>query len=128
MVMTDETASKDKVERLGFFENISESVKHVGKSIETQGRTIREEDKISSLLVPATCIGLTIAVSIGGWARLIVSTLALAALLYYVLSRIGIMRSLNERQAALIWHIVLSVFLLGLTFSFVFLEVLNRIR
>ena len=126
--MTDETASKDKVERLGFFENISESVKHVGKSIETQGRTIREEDKISSLLVPATCIGLTIAVSIGGWARLIVSTLALAALLYYVLSRIGIMRYLNERQAALIWHIVLSVFLLGLTFSFVFLEVLNRIR
>ena len=127
--MADETAdSQGKVQRLGFFENISESVKHVGKSVETQGKTFREEDKISSLLVPVTCIGLTIAVTIGGWARLIVSTLALAALLYYVLSRIGIMRSLSERQAALIWHIVLSVFLLGITFSFVFLEVLNRIR
>ncbi|MFA7335404.1 MAG: hypothetical protein WC028_01365 [Candidatus Obscuribacterales bacterium] len=127
--MSDETVeSKTKVERLGFFENIKESAKHVGKSVETQGKSVRVEDKISSLLVPVTCIGLTIAVTIGGWARLIVSTLALAALLYYVLSRIGIMRTLSERQAALIWHIVLSVFLLGITFSFVFLEVLNRIR
>ncbi|CAN5320235.1 hypothetical protein BH11CYA1_BH11CYA1_50180 [soil metagenome] len=127
--MTDEVEAKaTKVERLGFFENLNETARHLGKSIETQGRSIREEDKLSSLLVPATCIGLTIAVTVGGWARLVVSTLALAALLYYVLSRIGIVRSLTERQAALIWHIVLSVFLLGITFSFVFLEVLNRIR
>ena len=127
--MTDEVESKPtKIERLGFFENLNATVRHVGKSIESEGRSIREEDRLSSLLVPATCIGLTLAVTIGGWARLVVSTLALAALLYYVLSRIGIVRSLSERQAALIWHIVLSVFLLGITFSFVFLEVLNRIR
>jgi len=117
-----------KVQRLGFLENISESAKHVSKSVDSQGKTLRQSDHLTALLVPATSFALLAAVLAGGWARLIVSIIAMAALLFYVLSRIGIMRTLNERQAALIWHIFLGLFLMGITFSFVFLEIVNRIR
>lgn len=117
-----------KVERLGFFANVNESFKHVSKSVDSQGSSLRQSDHLTALLVPATSFALLAAVLSGGWARLVVSIIAMAALLFYVLSRIGIMRTLNERQATLIWHIFLGLFLMGITFSFVFLEIVNRIR
>ncbi len=124
----EKTEQPIKVQRLGFFENISESAKHVRNSVNSQGKTLRQSDHLSAMMVPATSFALMAAVLAGGWARLVVSVIALAALLFYVLSRIGIMRTLSERQAALIWHIFLGLFLMGITFSFVFLEISNRIR
>ncbi|MBK9205708.1 MAG: hypothetical protein IPL73_25470 [Candidatus Obscuribacter sp.] len=57
-----------------------------------------------------------------------VALIALCSVMFYVLSRVGIMRTLNERQAVLIWHILSATFLMGITFAFVFLEILNTIR
>ena len=114
--------------RLGFAANVSETVKHVGKSVNAQGGNIRASDKLSAFLVPATSAGLMAAVLCVGWARMAISIICLAALLYYILGRIGIMRSLNERQATLVWHLLLGTFLLGIVFTFVYLEIVNRVR
>jgi hypothetical protein len=117
-----------KVPRLGFSENITESIKHVKKSVDSQGSHMRASDKISAFLVPATGFGLMLAVLCAGWARMFISIMCMASLLYYILGRIGIMRTLNARQATLVWHILLGTFLLGIVFTFVYLEIINRIR
>jgi len=117
-----------KVPRLGFGENVTEAIKHVKKSVDSQGSSVRASDKLSSWLVPVTSVGLMAAVLCAGWARMAISILCLASLLYYILGRIGIMRTLSERQATLVWHILLGTFLLGIVFTFVYLEIVNRVR
>ena len=114
--------------RLGFGENVTEAIKHVKKSVDSQGSSLRASDKISAWLVPVTSVGLMAAVLCAGWARMAISILCLASLLYYILGRIGIMRTLSERQATLVWHILLGTFLLGIVFTFVYLEIVNRVR
>jgi Na+-transporting NADH:ubiquinone oxidoreductase subunit NqrB len=117
-----------KLPRLGFTANVSETVKHVSKSVNAQGSNIRASDKLSAFLVPATSAGLMAAVLCAGWARMAISIICLASLLYYILGRIGIMRSLNERQATLVWQLLLGCFLMGIVFTFVYLEIVNRVR
>jgi len=117
-----------KVERLGFAQNVSEAFKHVKTSVDSQSPNMRASDKLSAWLVPVTAIGLMTAVLCAGWARMAISIVCMASLLYYILGRIGIMRSLNQRQAALVWHIILGTFLLGIVFTFVYLEIVNRVR
>jgi hypothetical protein len=117
-----------KVPRLGFGENVTEAIKHVKKSVDSQGANVRASDKLSAWLVPATSVALMAAVLCAGWARMAISILCLASLLYYILGRIGIMRTLSERQATLVWHILLGTFLLGIVFTFVYLEIVNRVR
>ena len=123
----EQKTTNPSVPRLGFTDNVTEALKHVQKSVNSQGSKVRTSDYVSIWLMPVTCMSLMAATLCGGWARLIVSILALASILYYVLARIGIMRTLNERQAALIWHILLATFLMGITFAYVFLEIINRI-
>jgi len=117
-----------KVERLGFGANVTEAAKHIKKSVDSQGGKLRASDKFSAWLVPCTSVGLMAAVLCAGWARMAISIICLASLLYYILGRIGIVRTLSERQATLIWHILLGTFLLGIVFSFVYLEIVNRVR
>ena len=117
-----------KVERLGFGANVTEAAKHIKKSVDSQGGKLRASDKFSAWLVPCTSVGLMAAVLCAGWARMAISIICLASLLYYILGRIGIMRTLSERQATLVWHILLGTFLLGIVFSFVYLEIVNRVR
>ncbi|MBU6454192.1 MAG: hypothetical protein KGS72_20605 [Cyanobacteria bacterium REEB67] len=130
---TPETAAESsnnpgQLPRLGFTANVSETVKHVSKSVNAQGSNIRASDKLSAFLVPATSAGLMAAVLCAGWARMAISIICLASLLYYILGRIGIMRSLNERQATLVWQLLLGCFLMGIVFTFVYLEIVNRVR
>jgi len=117
-----------KVPRLGFGENVTEAIKHVKKSVDSQGSNVRASDKLSAWLVPATSVALMAAVLNQGWPRMAISIICLASLLYYILGRIGIMRTFNERQATLIWHILLGTFLLGIVFTFVYLEIVSRLR
>ncbi|MBI5174186.1 MAG: hypothetical protein SFV17_24100 [Candidatus Obscuribacter sp.] len=115
------------VPRLGFVDNVKEAFRHISRSVKAQRGRIRSADYLSIFLVPVTCIALMAASFCASWSRLIVSLIALCSVLFYVLARIGIMRTLNERQAALIWHILMSTFLMGITFAFVFLEILNSL-
>jgi Na+-transporting NADH:ubiquinone oxidoreductase subunit NqrB len=117
-----------QVPRLGFAANVSEAAKHIHTSVNSQGTSVRASDKLSAFLVPATSAGLMAAVLCAGWARMAISVICMAALLYYILGRIGIMRTLNARQATLIWHIILGTFLLGIVFTFVYLEIVNRVK
>lgn len=114
--------------RLGLVDNVKEAALHVGKSVKNQGSKTRQSDILSSLLMPVTCVALMAASICMSWARLVVALIALCSVMFYVLSRVGIMRTLNERQAVLIWHILSATFLMGITFAFVFLEILNTIR
>jgi len=120
--------TESKAQRLGFVDNLAATARHVSSSVNSHGGQIRKEDYWSILLVPMTSIGLLVAVLSAGWARMAVSTLALAALLYYILARIGVMRGLTERQAVLVWHIIMATFLMGITFAFVYLEAVNHFR
>ena len=113
--------------RLSFVDNVKEAFRHVRRSVNSQGGKVRTADHLSIWLVPVTCVALMAASFTASWARLIISLLALCSVLFYVLARIGIMRTLNERQAALIWHILMATFLMGITFAFVFLEILNSL-
>lgn len=117
-----------KLPRLGFAQNVSEAFKHVKKSVDSQGSNVRASDKLSAWLVPTTSVALMAAVLCVGWVRMAISIICLAALLYYILGRIGIMRTLSERQATLVWHLLLGTFLLGIIFTFVYLEIVNRVR
>jgi len=117
-----------KVERLGFGANVTEAAKHIKKSVDSEGGRLRASDKLSAWLVPCTSAGLMAAVLCAGWARMAISIICLASLLYFILGRIGIVRTMSERQATLVWHILLGTFLLGIVFSFVYLEIVNRVR
>lgn len=116
------------VPRLGFADNVSEALKHTKKSIDAQGSAGRPSDKLSAWLVPITSVALAAAVFCAGWARMGISIICLAALLYFILSRIGIMRTLSERQASLVWHLLLGTFQMGIMFTVVYLEILDHLR
>lgn len=116
------------VNRIGFWANITQTIKHVAEASNSDAGKVRKEDYFTIILVPITSILLLVAVLSVGWARLLVSLLSLGTIFYYVLARIGIMRTLSERQAVLVWHILMATFLMGITFSFVYLEVANHFR
>lgn len=127
-IPTEIPAGVTPLPRLGFADNVKEAAKHVGQSVKSQSGKTRQSDILSAMLMPVTCIALVAASVCANWARLVVALLALCSVLFYVLSRIGIMRTLNERQAVLVWHILSATFLMGITFAFVFLEILNSLR
>jgi hypothetical protein len=126
--MTEEAAEPattdqpQKLQRLGFWQNIVASFKHIRKAVDEEGNRIRKTDPITVWLVPAVAIVLVFVAGIAGWPRLFFTMAAYISVIIYIAVRIGIVRALNYRQTNIIWHLLLASFLAGVLFTFAFLE------
>jgi hypothetical protein len=87
----------------------------------------RGTDKANAAVLPVACILLIVAISITATPALkALSFLApMAAFSYYVAARVGIVRTMNSRQAYLTFHMLIATLLLGGTMALFFLFVLT---
>jgi hypothetical protein len=75
----------------------------------------RGSDKLNAAVLPFACVLLILAICTVSTPQLkALSFLApMAAFIYYLSARIGIVRTMNTRQAYLTFHMLLATFLLG---------------
>ena len=124
---TSESADKQPIPRLGFFDNLKASYTKIRTSVKDEGKNIRKSDPLTIWMVPGLAVALVFASASGGIVRLLVAFLAYFSACIYVAARIGIVRSMNSRQVNLVWHIIMCSFIAGILFAFLFLSLLNEI-
>lgn len=115
--------------RAGYFENLAATASHIGSSIRSEGKRLRNSDYFSIAALPIFAI--LLAVFAGNWmltaARPFAVLAFFVALLYFIGARIGIVRSLTPRQAHLIFNIILATFMLGCTFALLIFELIRTL-
>jgi hypothetical protein len=121
------SSEQQPIPRLSFWPNVQASIKHIRESVKAEGSNIRKSDPITVWMVPFFTVALIAATLISGHARLVVGVLAFLSALVYVMARIGIVRSMNHRQANMVWHLLMATFISGLLFAFTYLELLRFI-
>ena len=111
--------------RLGFIDNLKASYQKIRISVKSEGEKIRKTDPITIWLVPGLAIALLCVSFTGGFLRLLIAICAYLSACFYIAARIGIVRSMNERQVNLVWHILMASFIAGILFAFVVLSIVN---
>lgn len=88
-------------------------------SQEGEGRRASRKDFISELMLPVSCGLLIMAICLSGNPALksCAFVLPLCAFGYYIYRRIGVVATFDNRQAYLIWRLLISTFLFGGTFA-----------
>jgi len=119
------TAADPKAMRASYFGNVFESIKHIKASGATEGRKPRGSDYLSIILLPVVAVILCLTcfsvAAVEPFKAIFVCLLNLV-ILYFIGARIGIIRSLNHRQAHLVWVLIMATFMLGCTFSLFMFE------
>lgn len=113
--------------RVGFWQNLAMAIGHIRGSITTEGSRLRGSDYISIIALPLAAILLcaTNFMSNGLAMRPWFVLFLLMSLLYFVASRIGVVKSFSPRQAHLVWTMLVSAFLAGAVFTLLFFEILR---
>lgn len=113
--------------RLGYFDALVETAKHVQMSIAAESKRLRNSDYFSIICLPVFALLLAVFA-----ANIMLTTyrplLALAffcALLYFIGARIGVLRVLTTRQTHLLFNVILATFMLGCTFALLVFEVIR---
>ncbi len=114
-------------QRLSFWPNVTASFKHIRESVRSEGNNIRKSDPFTVWLVPVVVILLAAATLLGPLAKIIGGLAAFGSTIFYILSRIGIVRNMTHRQTNMVWHLLLVSFIGGLLFAFFYLELLKLI-
>ncbi len=84
-------------------------------------KALRQRDRVSDILL-GLIIMLMIPVSLAPWQKngLLLAVLCdfacLAMVIWFVANRLGILGTLTDKQAVLIWDIALGIFILGILF------------
>ena len=120
-----QTTPPEHLPRLGFIDNLKASYKKIRLAVNSEGKKIRKSDPITIWLVPGLAFALLAVSFSGGILRLIISILAYFSACLYIAARIGIVRSMNDRQINLVWHIILCSFIAGILFAFMILSIAN---
>jgi hypothetical protein len=83
----------------------------------------RESDAQVAMLLPLSCILLIAAMLLPAPPPIKALSFGapLAAFVYYIATRIGIVKTFTQRQAYLTWHILIATFLLGGTLTMMLL-------
>lgn len=121
------TAADPKANRATFWGNLWEAIAHIRSSISSEGTRLRGSDYVSVFTFPAAAILLVFCQFIpnGLTYRPWVVLFLLLALLYFVASRIGVVKSFTSRQAHLVWMIIVATFISGAVFSLFVFEILR---
>lgn len=99
--------------RQPIMQQVGESFAYMRSSAQSEFK--RGSDKANAIVLPVACVLLIAAISINASPQLkAMSFLApMAAFIYYLSVRIGIVRTMNSRQAYLTFHMLIATFLLG---------------
>ena len=103
--------------RRGGFRNVFSAIKHVNEASATESVKQRVSDYITIGLVFVCILSLLLAVSLDVHAglKLLPLILTIGAVVFYIINRLGIIVSLNPRQALIVWQILIAAFWLGVT-------------
>ncbi|HEY9787519.1 MAG TPA: hypothetical protein V6D17_19175 [Candidatus Obscuribacterales bacterium] len=116
-----------KALRAGFWANLSETAKHIRESMGSESTRLRGSDYVSVIsfsvaaVLLVACQFMPNGLSLRPWFVL----LLFCALLYFVASHIGVVKSFTARQARIIWIIIVASFISGAVFSLMVFELLR---
>ena len=123
----DQSLADPKRLRASFWGNLIGAIKHIRSAIQSEGGQLRSSDYVSVVSFPTAAILLVACqfipngLSLRPWFVLFL----LAALFYFVASRIGVVKSFTPRQVHLTWMILVATFISGAVFSLLVFEVLR---
>lgn len=117
-----ELSSKDKQgakEQRRGLSNFFLALKHINEAALSENVKQRYSDFVTIGLVILCILSLLMAVSfpVPTVVRLLPLLLTIAAVIFYIVNRLGIMISLTARQALIVWQILVAGFWLGVTSS-----------
>ncbi len=103
--------------RRGGFRNVFSAIKHVSEASATESVKQRVSDYITIGLVVVCILSLVLAVvlPVAAGLKLLPLILTIGAVVFYMINRLGIIVSLNSRQALIVWQILIAAFWLGVT-------------
>jgi hypothetical protein len=103
--------------RRGGFRNVFSALKHVNDASVAESVRQRISDYVTIGLVVVCILSLVAAVAlpVAPALKLLPLLLTIGAVVFYMINRLGIMVSLNPRQALIVWQIVIAAFWLGVT-------------
>lgn len=103
--------------RRGGFRNVFSAIRHVNEASATESVKQRVSDYITIGLVVVCIFSLVLAVAlpVAPGLKLLPLILTIGAVIFYIINRLGIIVSLNSRQALIVWQILIAAFWLGVT-------------
>ena len=103
--------------RRGGFRNVFSAIKHVNEASATESVKQRISDYVTIGLVVVCILSLVAAVAlpVPPGLKLLPLIFTIGAVVFYIINRLGIIVSLNSRQALIIWQILIAAFWLGVT-------------
>ncbi len=111
-------------QRQTYWQGVTSSLSHLKKAIDSEGHNLRKSDALSTWLVPCSALALLAATLVHmSVLRTGLVALTFATLMYFLSSRCGVIKSLNFRQTNLVWHLIMSSFVAGITFAYLCLEI-----
>lgn len=113
--------------RASFWGNLSSAFKHIRAASNAESSRLRGSDYVSVISFPLAAVLLASSafmphgILLRPWFVLFL----LIALLYFIASRIGVVKSFTPRQAHLVWMIVVATFITGSVFALFLFEILR---
>jgi hypothetical protein len=103
--------------RRGGFANVLTALRHVNEASTKASVKQRVSDYVTIGLVMVCILSLVAAVAlpVPTGLKLLPLVLTIAAVVFYIINRLGIIVSLNARQALIVWQILIAAFWLGVT-------------
>lgn len=110
---------KQDLPRRATLSNFFRALKHVNEASVSEDVRQRFSDYVTIGLVILCIVSLLFAVSfqVPTGLRLLPLFLTIAAVVFYIINRLGIMISFTHRQALIVWQILVAGFWLGVTSS-----------
>jgi hypothetical protein len=103
--------------RRGGFGNVFTALRHVNDASSTESVKQRNSDYVTIVLVIVCILSLVAAVAlpVPAGLKLLPLIFTIGAVVFYIINRLGIIVSLNARQALIVWQILIAAFWLGVT-------------
>lgn len=103
--------------RRGGFRNVFSALKHINDASVADSVQQRISDYVTIGLVVVCILSLVAAVAlpVPPGLKLLPLLFTIGAVVFYMINRLGIIVSLNSRQALIVWQILIAAFWLGVT-------------
>jgi len=120
-------ATDPKRLRASFWGNLASAAAHIRQASSSESSRLRGSDYVSVISFPLAAVLLASSqfmpngIMLRPWFVLFL----LISLLYFIASRIGVVKSFTPRQAHLVWMIVVATFITGSVFALFVFEILR---
>jgi hypothetical protein len=103
--------------RRGGFRNVFSAIKHVNEASAAESVKQRVSDYVTIIMVVICILSLVAAVAlpVHPGLKLLLLVFTTGTVVFYIINRLGIIVSLNSRQALIVWQILIAAFWLGVT-------------